>query len=232
MRPSLGLLLVALLAGCPGNIQGSGGGGGGAGGAGGGTGGSGGGGELQDAGQPPPFAISGKGTVRFKRNVRLTTDFAIALGLPFDTFCQELGQYSCTLVVHPLALGGTDPYGSGLYEPLPFTGATSPIVIDRVALVGCSQRVAADLATPASALIYKNLTVGADGKLDPAQPAVASAVTELYHRAVLRNPTDAEVEHLRALYRDIEASGKPDPAKSWMTLSCFAVMSSVESIFY
>ena len=24
-------------------------------------------------------------------------------------------------------LGGTDPYGSGLYEPLPYTGATSPI---------------------------------------------------------------------------------------------------------
>jgi hypothetical protein len=230
VRPELGLLLAALLAGCPGNVHGTGGGGGG-GGTGATGGGAGGGVEMQDGG-PPPFAISGKGTVRFKRNVRLTTDFAIALGLDYTTFCQELGQYSCTLVVHPLALGGTDPYGSGLYEPLPFTGATSPIVIDRVALVGCTQRVTADLALPASALIYNGIAVGSDGKMDPTQPAVATAMQTLYRRALLRDPTGAEVEHLRQLYRDIEATGKPEPAKSWMTLSCFAVMSSVESIFY
>jgi hypothetical protein len=220
---------VALLSACPAPPNGSGGGGGG--GNGGGSaagGGAGGGGDMG----PPPFAISGKGVVRFKRNIRLTTDFAIALGLPFDTFCQELGQYSCTLLVHPLALGGTDPYNSGLYEPLPFTGATSPIVIDRVALNGCLQRVTADLADPSTALIYKGITVDGAGKMDPTQQPVADAVTQLYQRIMLRNPTSAETEHLRQLYRDIEATGKPQPAQNWMTLSCFSVLSSVESVFY
>ncbi len=193
---------------------------------------AGGGGEGVDAGTPPPYAISGKGAVRFKRNVRLTTDFAIALGLPFDTVCTELGQYSCTLVVHPLALGGTDPYGSGLYQPLPFTGATSPIVVDRVALNACSQRMLLDVATPATAVIFGSIAIDAYGKLDVTQQSVADAVTALYQRALLRNPTAAEIEIQRQLYRDIESAGKPDTAKSWMTLSCFTVMSSVESIFY
>jgi hypothetical protein len=135
-------------------------------------------------------------------------------------------------VVHPLALGGTDPYSSGLYEPLPFTGATSPIVIDRVALSGCTQRVTLDLATPSAAVIYQGFTIGSDGKMDPSQSAVDAAVTQLYQRVLLRNPTSAEIEHLRQLYRDIEATGKPNPAQSWMTLSCFSVLSSIESVFY
>jgi hypothetical protein len=203
---------------------------------GGGSGGSGGeggeGGGAGDAGTPPPFAISGKGVVRFKRNIRLTTDFAVAMELPLATVCQELGQYSCTLTVHPLAVGGTDPFSSGLYEPLPYTGATSPLVIDRIALSACSQRVELDLADPPNARIYRELAIDADGRLNPDQPGVGHAIETLYQRALLRPPTAGELAHLRALYRDIEATGKPAPAKSWAVVSCFAVMSSIESVFY
>ncbi len=193
----------------------------------------------EDAGVTNPadagdgLARSAKANVRFKRNVRLTNDFAQALALPPGELCKELGLYSCTELVHPLAVGGVDPYNLGLYEPLPFTGATSPIVMDRVALTACIKRVEADLATPGSAVIFKGLTPDASGKLASLETAeLRAALDTLYKRALLRPVTDAEVATLKGLYRDVEASGKPAPAKSWMELSCFAVLTSVESLFY
>lgn len=186
---------------------------------------------VEDGGSIADFGISAKGVVRFKRNERLTVDFGNALGLPYDSLCKELGLYSCSVFVHPLALGGVDPYGSGLYEPLPFTGVTSPIVVDRVALAGCSQRVKADLATPGSAVIFKGVTV-VDGKVDPASPAAKTALDTLYKRALQRPPTQSELSHLASLNTEIVASGKPEPGRAWLTLSCFAVLTSVESLFY
>jgi hypothetical protein len=134
--------------------------------------------------------------------------------------------------VHVVTLGGTDPYGIGLYEPLPFTGVATPIVTERLALNGCITRVAADLATPDQAVIFKGLTPDGSGKLDMSQPAVHDALDALYKRAVLRQVTDDEVTHLKQLYADIEATGKPEPGKTWMQLSCFAVLTTVEGVFY
>lgn len=219
------VVMVVMLTGCeidPGN----GGTGGGSGTGGGGTGGAGGGGEEQT------YAVSSKANVRFKRAVRLTNDFAAALSIPADQLCRELGQYPCTTLVHPIALGGTDPYGSGLYEPLPFTGMASPIVTDRVALSGCSARASADLAAGSSAVLWKGVVPDGAGRLDMSSQAVGEAIDALYRRAVLRHPTAAEVGHLKQLYADIEATGKPSPGASWMVLSCFAVLTSVEALFY
>lgn len=170
--------------------------------------------------------------MRFKRNVRITTDLVVGLGLSFDQVCNELGQYPCTTLVHALALGGVDPYGSGLYEPLPFTGVTSPIVVDRVAMSACLKRVNTDLAAPASALIFVGITRDSAGKLDPTAATSTAALTSLYHRLLLRDPTPEELGHLQQLYRDIEAKGRPNPGQDWLTLSCFAIASSVESVFY
>lgn len=196
------------------------------------TGGGAGGGSAAGGGGGSSFAASAKGLVRFKKNERLTADYAKSLGLQSNQVCNELGLYSCANVVHHLALGGVDPYNIGVYEPLPFTGLTSPIVTDRVALSACIQRVTADLATPATALIYKGITLDAMGKLDVSAAPVKTAIDTLYKQVLLREPTAAEVGHLSQLYTDIAATGKPDPGKSWMTLSCFAVLTSVESVFY
>ncbi len=186
---------------------------------------------FQDAGEP--VAQSAKANVRFKRSTRLANDFAQALGLAPAALCKELGLYSCTELVHPLALGGVDPYAIGLYEPLPFTGATSPIVVDRVALNGCIQRVDLDLAAPAQALLFKGLTPDGAGRLPSLDaPAVRDALDTLYKRALLRPIAESEVAHLKQLYRDIEANGTATPAKAWMQLSCFAVLTSAESLFY
>jgi hypothetical protein len=192
--------------------------------------------DGEDAGQTldgGELARSAKANVRFKRNVRLTNDFAQALALAPGELCKELGLYSCTELVHPLAVGGVDPYNLGLYEPLPFTGATSPIVMDRVALAACVKRVEADLAAPADAVIFRGLSPGADGKLASLETAeVKAALDTLYKRALLRPIDEGELATLKGLYRDVEASGKPAAAKSWMELSCFAVLTSVESLFY
>jgi hypothetical protein len=179
--------------------------------------------EFFDAGMT--FAASEKAQVKFKRNARLATDFAAALSLPRESLCKELGQYSCADQVHALPLGGTEPYGIGLYEPLAQSGLTSPVAVDRLALAGCIQRVSLDISTPNAAVIFK---------ADPATGAgaIEGAVDTLYKRVMLRKPTDAEVATLKQLHADIVAKGKPDPSRSWMTLACFAVLTSQESLFY
>ncbi|MFY0580898.1 hypothetical protein ACN28S_47610 [Cystobacter fuscus] len=103
-----------------------------------------------DAGTPPSGAVapSSRDNLRFKNPEQLTAHFAAALSLPPEQVCNELGLYPCTTYVHSVALGGVEPYGVGLYEPLTSTGVTTPIAIDRVALAACVQRVSLDLATP------------------------------------------------------------------------------------
>ncbi|MBS1152571.1 MAG: hypothetical protein H6Q89_4269 [Myxococcaceae bacterium] len=228
------------LAACPvplGGIDGGAGGGSGggaAGGSGGSGGGAGGGAGVGGGagGGSATFAASAKGLVRFKRNERINADFAKSLGLTQVAVCNELGLYPCT-IVHQLALGGVDPYNIGLYEPVAFTGLTSPLVVDRMALGACIQRVTADLATPTTALIFRGLALDASGKLvNVNAPEVKTALDLLYKQVLLRPVTDAEVGHLTGLYADVLATNKPEAAKSWMTLSCFAVLTSVESVFY
>ena len=236
LRKAMLVVGALALAGCPvplgGEDGGTGGGAGGGAAAGGGVGGGGGGVGGGSGGGGPSFAASAKGQVRFKRNERLTADMAKSLGIPFASVCNELGLYPCTTTVHHLSLGGVDAYNIGVYEPLAFTGLTSPIVVDRVALSACTQRVTADLATPSTALIFKAITLDATGKLNVDSAEVKTALDLLYKQVVLRPVTDAEVGHLKKLYADIVATNKPQPGKMWMTLSCFAVLTSVESVFY
>lgn len=236
MRPERLVVLsamVAALAGCPGNVTttdaGTGGGSGGGTATGGGAGGGTGGGDGGGAG----FAVSAKANVRFKGPERLLNDFSAALELPADQVCKELGQYDCATFVHTLALGGVEPYGRGVYEKPPATGVATPIVVDRIALAGCITRVNADLAQPASAVVFKGVTLDANGRLaDAGGAAVKDAVTQLYRRAVLRDPTSAEVAGLVQLAHDIEALNHAEPGRDWMKAACVAVLSSAESVFY
>ena len=236
MRPdSLVVMMCSalLLLGCPGKIVEpdagtSGGGAGGGAATGGGTAQGGGGGGEVDAGR----AKSATGVLRCMGDLRLTVDDAVGLGLPIDQVCNELGQYACTFFVHPVALGGVDPYGKGLYESLPTTGVTTPVVVERVALSACIKRVDLDLATPAAAVIFKAIPVTAGKLTNPAGAEVRLALTELAQRAWLRDPSEGELAQLIQLNADIEATGVTDPAKRWMQAACFAAFSSAESVFY
>lgn len=181
----------------------------------------------------PALAESSKASLRFKRNERIRNDFAQALDFPATQLCNELGQYSCTEFVHTIALGGVEPYTLGLREALPDTTVTAPNAVDRVALSGCEKRVTADFGNPGAALIFKDLPVDPDGTLGDVNAAgVSQSMERLYKRALQRVPTEAEQQHMRDLYGQIAATGQPDAARDWAILSCFAVLTTMESLFY
>jgi hypothetical protein len=185
-----------------------------------------------DSGEEP-FPESGKATLRFKRSERLRNDFAQALGLDPAQLCLELGKYSCTDTVHTIALGGVEPYVLGIREPLATTTKTTPMAVERVAFAGCEQRVAQDLMTPDSAVIFKGLTIDADGAIpDIDAPEIASIIDTLYQRMLLRSARPSEIEQLKQLYRDVLATNEPGPARDWAMLACFSVLTTMESLFY
>ncbi|HEX5747011.1 MAG TPA: hypothetical protein VFZ09_12265 [Archangium sp.] len=186
-----------------------------------------------DSGTPPEVTRSSRNNLRFKGPERLALDFATALSLPVEQVCNELGQYPCTTSVHTVALGGVEPYGLGFYEPLPFTGVTTPIAVDRVALAACGQRVTLDLTTPSTAVIFGGIELDAQGRLANREgEPVKNAITALYQRALLRDPTEAEVGTWVQLATGIESTGSTTPGRDWMKAACFAVLSSAESVFF
>jgi hypothetical protein len=186
---------------------------------------------------PPPTSTqegpptSPNARVRFKGPQRLQLELARILEIEGDELCMELGQYDC-FAIHNVALGGTDPFGVALYSPNEMSTATTPLAVERVVLGGCIERATRDLDTPASAVIFKDLAVS-QGKLDVDAAPVEQAIDALYTRALQRHAKPSEIDHLRQLYRDVEAS--PDttnPAQDWATLSCFAVLTTLETLFY
>jgi hypothetical protein len=110
---------------------------------------------------------------------------------------------------------------------------TTPIAVDRVALAACVRRVTLDVTTPADAVIFGGIELDAQGRLANREgPQVKNAITALYQRALLRDPTEAEVDALSRLATDIEGSGSQTPGHDWMKAACFAVLSSAESVFF
>jgi hypothetical protein len=177
-------------------------------------------------------AKSQKGNLRFKGPERLTLDLAQALELPAASVCNELGAYPC-VGVHGVALGGVDPYAHSVYETAPVTGATAPLAVERTVLSACNARIQKDVTAPASAVVFKDVALTADGKLvDAASPAVATAVTQLVRRAWLRDPTQDERAALVGLATDVAATGTATPGVAWMQAACLAVFSSAEAVFY
>ena len=182
-------------------------------------------------GIPDATPISAKATVKLKTGERLVNDLAQALSLAPNELCNELGSYDCA-DVHAIALGGVDAYGAGVFEPLKASAVTTPIAVDRLVLSACQTRAYRDLVSETSqAVLFGDLTI-TGGKLDPQSDEVAAVITELFRRGHLREPKPAEIDHLRQLYVDIEATGAESPAQDWATLSCYAVFTMLESVFY
>ncbi|MBL8743842.1 MAG: hypothetical protein JNK04_22190 [Myxococcales bacterium] len=176
----------------------------------------------------PP--TSDNAALKLKAGLRFRNDVAQALDLD-PLFCSELGLADCA-AVHFIIMGGADAFGSGLYQPLPETTATSPLAFDRLAVAGCLARTTLDLDTPESARVFIDLEVDADGRMDPQAPAAAAAVERLYQKGLARNPTPAEVEAVVGLYDAIDEQGSESPARDWATLGCFAVLTTMENVFY
>jgi len=185
--------------------------------------------ETPDAGS---LSRSARGNLRFKGPERLTTDFSAALGLRPEQVCTELGQYQCATLVHNVALGGVDPYGPGLYEPSGVTAVTTSLVVDRIAWSACTKRVDLDLVSPANAVVFRGLTMTGPKLTNAEGPEVTTAIGELTHRVLQRDPYANEIARYQKLAKDIEATGNDEPGRAWMQAVCFAVLSSAESVFY
>lgn len=168
------------------------------------------------------------GTVSFKRGRRLGNDMAQALAISEQDLCRELGQFDCVDFVHRVALGDPEPYTAGMYEPLQNTTTSTTLVVERIAMSGCAQRVDADLAAPMTAVIFQGISTGT---LDPNAPEVDAATIRLYQRALLRDPSDTELGIVRDFYPEVAATSD-DPARDWAVLACFSVLTSTEFLFY
>lgn len=182
------------------------------------------------AGAASEYRVSAKHDVQWKRHAAFESDLALALELDPAALCTELGRASCIRQVHLMPLGGNDPFETGILVPTAEPLATTPAVVDRVLLSACSQRVALDQSAPGGqARVFGALDLSGPAPA-PGDAAVAATITELYHRLLARDPSPAELGSVAELTRS--AAGEPLAASDFATLSCFAIGSSTEFLFY
>ena len=189
----------------------------------GGSGGSGG----ETEGEEQELTPSTRAQLQWKRNAGLEGDLRRALELGADQVCSELGSGSCTRDIHHIALGGSDPLSIGLYEPLPDTLVTTPVVFDRVVLSACTNR--ATLDRDDAPVVFTALDL--DGNAPAAgDEAFNATITALYQRLLSRDPDPEELETLGRLTTGPE--GEAVSAFDFAVLSCFTIGTTTEFLFF
>lgn len=168
-----------------------------------------------------------RGELQWKRNAALQRDLMRALELPEDGVCNELGRGSCAREIHHISLGGADPLHIGLYEPLPDTLVSTPIVLDRVVMSACASRASLDRG--GQPVVFTALDLGAAAP-PPDDEAFAATVTALYRRLLSRDPEPHELTTLEAL--TVGDDGEPVSAHDFAVLTCFAIGTSSEFLFF
>ncbi|MEL7372583.1 MAG: hypothetical protein AAFN74_26900 [Myxococcota bacterium] len=185
--------------------------------------------------EPPPsveeVVASPKARLRFLGGQRYTQRLAEGFGLSAQALCRELGTFDCALEAHKIVLGGVDAEKLGFFEPLPQTTISTPFAVDRIALSACSQLAQRELSAPERAALFK-LYADQNGRVASDDPALTTAIRELFVRVLQRQPSAEEQDTLRALYADIESLGTDRAAQDWATASCFAVATMAEALFY
>ncbi len=168
----------------------------------------------------PQQAPSARANVKPKAPGVFAQDLAGALELPAGDLCLELSSIDC-FSAHNIALGGVDPYDSAVFEPLPEPGVSSPIAVDRIALSACGERVARDFG--GDAVLFAEIRGGASDADD------RRAVVERLYQRLLRR--DGEPEEVQAVVDLWDALPEQD-SEIWAQLSCFALATSIENLFY
>ena len=156
----------------------------------------------------PPVTQSSKSRLSFAGGVVYASMLSKSLGVPRDQLCRELGLYDCVEDVHRIALLEVEPYRTGIIDPLENTVVSSPIAIDRVALSACTEWAK---------------TSSGD------RPTITAT---LYQKLLQRDPDPTEVKHLEDLYASMAAVGDPALDEAWRAMSCFAVATTTEALFY
>jgi hypothetical protein len=178
------------------------------------------------------MAVSTRGALLWQRGPALARGLSQALLVPVEDLCRELGRFDCVDFAHQVPLGGNDAFVKGQYEPLLEPGATTAVAFDRLALSACS--VAVELErTRVGAFIFRGHAL-TDEPLDPSATDTIEGArflgTELYRRLHAREPREAELVELNALLTDDE--GRGISGLDFAKLSCFAVASTTETLFF
>lgn len=190
----------------------------------------------QFAADAPAPVASADPRVKFKDGERYLRDLSANLDMPREDICKELSRYDCMSDAFRIVLGGVEAPNLLVNEPIENAALTSPIAVDRVALHVCSNRVRMDREDPTKAVLYKAGAFGADnrGKSPDAEWLNATA-DAIYGSILMRSPSEREIQNLSAYYAQVadgRATNSPEVAADWVTLSCFAVASSLEAVFY
>jgi hypothetical protein len=171
-----------------------------------------------------PMTPSTRARLLWKRNVTLEKDIVRALELEPDEVCRELGMASCTREVHHVALGGAAPFSLGLHKALPSPMLSTAVVVDRVLLSACSNRVAKDVEGPA--IVFTEIDLSASRAPGAGDEAFVATVTALYRRFLSRDPTEEEL----SVFGELVES--PMTASEFAILACYSVGSTTEFLFY
>lgn len=181
-----------------------------------------------DDGEPKTeITKSTRASLQWKRNVALERDLMRALELTEDQVCMEQGRDSCTRAVHHIALGGSDPLTIGLYEPLPDTLVSTPVVFDRVVLSACAHRATMDAA--GDAVVFGNIDFDLDGP-EAGTEEFTKVITSLYRRLLSREPASEELDILEKL--TVDPDGDALGGYDFAVLSCFAIGTTTEFLFF
>lgn len=192
---------------------------------------------------PPQFAANDAAPVasvdprvKFKDGERYLRDLSANLDIPREDICKELSRYDCMTDAFRIVLGGVEAPNLLVNEPIADAALTSPIAVDRVALHVCSRRVRMDREKPAEAVLFAAGAFGPNGRAKKPDPQWLNATADaIYGSILLRSPSEREVQNLSAYYTQVaegRAANSAEVAADWVTLSCFAVASSLEAVFY
>jgi hypothetical protein len=171
-----------------------------------------------------PVTQSTRARLLWKRNVTLEKDIVRALELEPGEVCSELGAASCTREVHHVALGGAAPFSLGLHKALPAPMLSTAVVVDRVLLSACSNRVAKDVDGPAA--VFTAIDLSKERAPAAGEEAFVATVTALYRRFLSRDPTEEEV----SVFGDLVEESMT--AREFAILACYTVGSTTEFLFY
>ncbi|MEM9490743.1 MAG: hypothetical protein AAGC55_16465 [Myxococcota bacterium] len=165
-------------------------------------------------------------TLQWKRMRAVESDLMQAMQLDRNELCQELDLVDCA-EVHRVALGASNPIGAALYEPVAKPLATTPLALERLVIAACSRRADRDAAgAPA---VFDQFALSGDAPAGDA-PEVAELAQDLYRLLLQRDPTDSEITTLGQLTSDDQ--GQPVSGRDFAALSCFAIATTTEFLFF
>lgn len=163
------------------------------------------------------FVVGCPDTLLWKRVDVLEADVAAALELDRSSMCIELGTTPCRDGLLT-SLGGNDPFGLGLYEPMDQPLATTPAATERLVLAACAVR--RDLDAEGDPVVFTALDWGADTVAKGAQ--LDQQVEILFERFLARRATAEEIDAVTSL------ADEPTTPGDFAAAACFAIGSTTE----